>query len=59
MNKKPLKPKIVVEKITPESVGCTSGQVVKRSSETVNKEIFTGEVEVKVSTFEILSESKD
>ena len=28
-------------------------------SDTVNKDLFTGEVEVKISSFEILSESKD
>lgn len=49
----------IVEKIKPESVVCVSGEVVKRSTETVNKELVTGEVEVKVSSFEILSESKD
>ncbi len=48
-----------VEKIKPESVVCVSGEVVDRSSDTVNKDLFTGEVEVKVSSFEILSESKD
>ena len=49
----------IVEKIKPESVVCVSGQVVNRSADTVNKDLFTGEVEVKVSSFEILSESKD
>ena len=49
----------IVEKIKPESVVCVSGKVVTRSLETVNKELFTGEIEVKVSEFEILSESKD
>ncbi len=49
----------IAEKIRPESVVCVTGEVVSRSSDTVNKELFTGEVEVKVSTFEILSESKD
>ena len=48
-----------VEKIKPESVVCVSGKVVDRSFDTVNKDLFTGEVEVKVSSFEILSESKD
>ena len=48
-----------VEKIKPESVVCVSGKVVNRSKETINKDLFTGEVEVKVSSFEILSESKD
>jgi len=49
----------IVEKIKPESVVCVLGKVVNRSSETINKELSTGEVEIKVSTFEILSESKD
>jgi len=48
-----------IEKIKPESVVCILGEVVKRSSDTVNKDLFTGEVEVKVSSFEVLSESKD
>jgi len=48
-----------IEKIKPESVVCVVGQVVNRSASTVNKDLFTGEVEVKVSSFEILSESKD
>ena len=49
----------IVEKIKPESVVCVSGEVIERSSDTVNKELFTGEVEVKISIFEILSESQD
>ena len=49
----------VVEKIKPESVVCVLGEVVNRSPNTVNKDLFTGEVEIKVSSFEILSESKD
>jgi len=48
-----------VEKIKPESVVCLLGEVVKRSSATINKDLFTGEVEIKVSSLEILSESKD
>ena len=48
-----------VEKIKPESVVCVLGEVVNRSPNTVNKDLFTGEVEIKVSSFEILSESKD
>ena len=48
-----------VEKIKPESVVCIIGKVVNRSIETINKTLFTGEVEVKISSFEILSESKD
>ena len=48
-----------VEKIKPESVVCVSGEVVNRSKDTINKELSTGEVEIKVSSFEILSESKE
>ena len=48
-----------VEKIKPESVVCVTGKVVKRSTETINKELFTGEVEIKIATVEILSEAKD
>ena len=49
----------IVEKIKPESVVCVSGEVVNRSSETINKDLHTGEVEIKIASFEILSESKD
>ena len=48
-----------VEKIKPESVVCVSGEVVNRSPDTVNKDLYTGKVEVKVSSFEVLSVSKD
>ena len=48
-----------VEKIKPESVVCVIGVVVERSADTVNKDLFTGEIEIKVSSFEVLSESKD
>jgi len=47
------------ERIKPESVVSVSGTVVNRSSDTINKDLFTGEVEITVSSFEILSESKD
>ena len=49
----------IVEKIKPESVVCVSGKVVNRSADTINKDLFTGEIEIKVSSFEILSESMD
>jgi len=49
----------IVEKIKPESVVCVEGEVVNRSADTINKDLSTGEVEIKVSSFEILSESKD
>ena len=47
-----------VGKIKPESVVCVSGTVVNRSADTINKDLFTGEVEIKISSFEGLSESK-
>ncbi len=48
-----------LEKIKPESVITISGKVVNRTSETINKDLLTGEVEVHVVSLEILSESKD
>ena len=48
-----------VEKIKPESVVCVSGKVVNRLAGTINKDLFTGEVEIKVSSFDVLSESKE
>ena len=48
-----------VEKIKPESVVSITGTVVNRTKETINKDLFTGEVEIKISLFEVLSESKD
>ena len=48
-----------VEKIKPESVVCVTGKVVNRTADTINKDLFTGEIEVKDSSFEALSESKD
>ena len=41
----------LIEKIKPESVACVSGIVVNRSSDTVNKDLYTGEVEIKVLDF--------
>ena len=47
-----------IEKISPESVVSVSGKVIKRSRDTINKELFTGEIEITVLSFEILSEAK-
>ena len=41
-----------VEKIKPESVVCISGEVINRSKDTINKELSTGEVEIKVSSWQ-------
>ncbi len=47
------------EKIKPESVISVIGEVVKRSKDTINKDLSTGKIEIKISSLEILSESKD
>jgi len=49
----------ILEKLKPESVICISGKVVKRSSETINKNLPTGEIEIKMSDLEVLSESQE
>ena len=48
-----------VEKIKPESVVCVTGEVVGRAKETINKDLFTGEIEISITSFEILSVAKD
>ena len=44
-----------VEKHRLESVVCITGRVVKRSEETVNKKLPTGDIEVRIDNFEVLS----
>jgi aspartyl-tRNA synthetase len=44
-----------VEKVRLESVVCVTGRVVKRSDETVNAKLPTGQVEVRIDSFEVLS----
>ncbi len=48
-----------IEKVKPESVVCVVGKVVKRSPDTINKELPTGKIEVAVSSFKVLSAAKD
>ena len=48
-----------LEKIQLESVVKISGQVKNRSKETINKDISTGEIEIKISYFEILGICKE
>ena len=48
-----------LEKIKPESVVCVQGKVIKRSTDTINKDLPTGEIEISISNFELLSASKD
>jgi aspartyl-tRNA synthetase len=43
------------ERISPESVVRIDGPVVRRSDETINPELPTGEVEVRIEGFEVLS----
>ncbi len=48
-----------LEKIPLETVIKIEGVVFKRTNETINNEISTGEVEVKISSFEILGKTKE
>ena len=47
-----------VEKHRLESVVCITGRVVKRSDETVNKKLPTGDIEVRIDNFEVLSSAE-
>tara|TARA_B100000029_G_scaffold243090_1_gene240305 strand:- start:1108 stop:2901 length:1794 start_codon:yes stop_codon:yes gene_type:complete len=49
----------LVEKAKPESVVCVSGDVVKRTSDTVNKDLSTGEIEITILSFELISEAME
>ena len=48
-----------LEKIPLETVIKIEGNVLERSSETVNNEISTGEIEIKVNSFEILGKTNE
>ena len=49
----------LAEKIQLESVITVSGKVKRRSEETINKEINTGEIEVEILSLEILGQCKE
>ena len=49
----------LLEKTKPESVLLISGKVVKRSSETENKDLKTGLIEIKIENINILSSAND
>ena len=49
----------ILEKLKPESVILINGSVVKRSSDTQNKELKTGLIEVKILEIKVLSEAKE
>ncbi|OCW82283.1 aspartyl-tRNA synthetase [Pelagibacteraceae bacterium GOM-A3] len=48
-----------IEKLSLETVIKITGLVIERSSETVNKNISTGEIEVKINNINILGETKE
>ena len=48
-----------LEKIQLETVIKIEGKVVNRSKETINKEIGTGEIEIKIQKFEVLGQCKE
>ena len=47
-----------ISKLSNESVLTISGEVVKRSDETINKNLQTGEIEIKIQDYKILSKSE-
>jgi len=49
----------ILEKIQLETVIKVEGNVINRSSETINKEIDTGEIEVSITNFEVLGTCKE
>ena len=48
-----------IEKLSLETVIKVTGIVVERSDETINKNISTGEIEVKIDNIDILGETKE
>ena len=48
-----------LEKLRPESVILIDGSVIKRSKETQNKDLKTGQIEVKILNFKVLSSAKE
>ena len=48
-----------IEKIPLETVTQFEGQVVKRDKDTINKELNTGEIEIKITNFKILGTTKE
>src|SRR5690606_12399347 len=44
-----------IEKFRLENVISVTGEVLKRTSDTVNKNMLTGEIELKIKSFELLS----
>ena len=48
-----------LEKIQLESVIKVNGKVIKRSNETINSDLKTGEIEVNINSFEVLGSCKE
>ncbi len=48
-----------IEKLSLETVIKVTGMVIERSNETMNKNISTGEIEVKINNIDILGETKE
>ena len=48
-----------IEKLSLETVIKITGMVIERSNETINKNISTGEIEVKINNIDILGETKE
>ena len=48
-----------IEKCSLETVIKISGSVIERSSETINKNISTGEIEIKINEIDILGKTKE
>ncbi len=48
-----------IEKLSLETVIKITGMVIERSDETINKNISTGEIEVKIKNIDILGETKE
>jgi len=49
----------ILERIKPDSVISITGKVLKRSLETINKDLSTGKIEVEFKELEILSEAEE
>ena len=49
----------ILEKIKPDSVISVTGKVLKRTPETINKDLPTGDIEVEFKELEILSEAQE
>ncbi len=48
-----------LEKIKLETVICIEGEVVGRTSETINKELATGSIEISIKNFSVLGSTKE